>query len=139
MNEYLYYERTPYYYETDQMGIIHHSNYIRWFEETRIDLLNKCNLCYETLEKLGIIIPVLSVSCEFKQYITFNEPIRIYPKLESFTGLKFELSYEIRDVKNKQLKAIGRSSHCFLNKEFKPIRLKKEFPDIYNKFATMNK
>ena len=131
MDEKFYYERIPHYYETDQMGIIHHSNYIRWFEEARIQLLENYNLDYKTLEQLGILIPVLQVSCQYKQYITFHEPIRIYPKLETFTGLKFEFSYEIRDVKENKLKAIGHSSHCFLNKDLKPIRLKKEFPEIY--------
>ena len=43
------------YYETDQMGIIHHSNYIRWFEEARIDFMNQIGLTYKTMEEKGII------------------------------------------------------------------------------------
>ena len=73
MDEKFYYERIPHYYETDQMGIIHHSNYIRWFEEARIQLLENYNLDYKTLEQLGILIPVLQVSCQYKQYITSEE------------------------------------------------------------------
>ncbi|MFQ7173111.1 MAG: acyl-CoA thioesterase [Thomasclavelia ramosa] len=50
------------YYETDRMGIIHHSNYIRWFEEARIDYMNQIGLTYKKMEEEGIISPVLSIS-----------------------------------------------------------------------------
>ena len=44
------------YYETDQMGIVHHSNYIRWFEEARIDWMRHCGISYREMEKQGIRI-----------------------------------------------------------------------------------
>ena len=50
------------YYETDQMKVVHHSNYIRWFEEARTDFLEKSGFSYAWMEEQGIIIPVLSVS-----------------------------------------------------------------------------
>ena len=49
------------YYETDQMGIVHHSNYIRWFEEARIDWMRHCGISYREMEKQGIIVPVLEL------------------------------------------------------------------------------
>ncbi len=52
------YEHKTQYYETDQMGIIHHSNYIRWFEEARTDLLRQMGISYEELEAQGILCPV---------------------------------------------------------------------------------
>jgi hypothetical protein len=51
------YLRSPHYYETDQMGIVHHSNYIRWFEEARVQLLNYLGCSYKEIEEAGIIIP----------------------------------------------------------------------------------
>ena len=59
------YQHIAQYYETDQMGIIHHSNYIRWFEESRIDYLKQIGLPYEDMEKNGMISPVLEVSCQY--------------------------------------------------------------------------
>ena len=53
------YEHQTQYYETDQMGVIHHSNYIRWFEEARIDLMRQMGIGYEEMEAQGIISPVL--------------------------------------------------------------------------------
>lgn len=59
------YEREAHYYETDQMAIIHHSNYIRWFEEARTDYMEKW-FSYEYLEEEGVMIPVLEVGCTYK-------------------------------------------------------------------------
>ena len=63
------YIRTVQYYETDKMGIVHHSNYIRWFEESRIDLMDQMEAGYKALEDSGILIPVLSVSCTMALYV----------------------------------------------------------------------
>ena len=52
------YEHRTQYYETDQMGIIHHSNYIRWFEEARTDLMRQMGIGYDEMEGQGIISPV---------------------------------------------------------------------------------
>ena len=50
------YERNAKYYETDQMGIIHHSNYIRWFEEARVDAMEQAGIPYDKMEEMGIIL-----------------------------------------------------------------------------------
>ena len=63
--EYRVYEHKTQYYETDQMGIIHHSNYIRWFEEARMDMMEQMGMGYAEMEKRGIISPVLSVHSEY--------------------------------------------------------------------------
>ena len=47
------------YYETDQMGIVNHSNYIRWFEEARTDFMEQLGMGYAEMEKEGIVSPVL--------------------------------------------------------------------------------
>lgn len=55
------------YYETDKMGITHHSNYIRWMEEARIDFLRQIGWDYAKLESIGIISPVTAVNCKYKK------------------------------------------------------------------------
>lgn len=126
------YERTSMYYETDQMGIIHHSNYIRWFEEARLDYLNQIDLSYSGLEARGVMIPVLSVTCEYKYAVRFNEPVLIIPVIEAFNGVKMEISYQIIDAATKQLRTTGVSKHCFVTKDLKPVNTKKYFKDIYD-------
>ena len=51
------YERPVYYYETDRMDCVHHSNYIRWFEEARVHLMRVCGMSQEGLEADGIVRP----------------------------------------------------------------------------------
>jgi acyl-CoA thioester hydrolase len=120
------------YYETDQMGIIHHSNYIRWFEEARIYYLEQIGLSYDKMEELGIISPVLGVTCEYKSSVRFNDTVSITSKIEYFNGLKMTISYEIKDLNTGILRALGESKHCFLSREFKPINMKKQQMDMFN-------
>ena len=60
-----YYERKINYYETDQMAIVHHSNYIRYFEEARVSFMEQAGYPYERLEAEEILSPVINVSCKF--------------------------------------------------------------------------
>jgi len=125
------YMRQPNYYETDQMGIIHHSNYIRWFEEARIDFFAQIGLPYEKIEAAGILIPVLSVSCEYCQAVHFHEEIEIHSHLKKFNGIKMAFAYEVIGAQTGILHTTGSSSHCFTTKELRPLSLKKNMPDAY--------
>ena len=99
------------YYETDQMGIIHHSNYIRWMEEARIAYMDELGFPYKKVEEAGIISPVLSVQCDYKAMTYFGDRVCIDVKLSSFRGVKYEISYEMRDEKTGELRASATSAH----------------------------
>ena len=75
------YEHHAKYYETDQMGIIHHSNYIKWMEEARMDLMEQIGLSYKQMEEMEIISPVLSVSCEYHSMVHFDDTVVIETKI----------------------------------------------------------
>lgn len=123
------------YYETDQMKVVHHSNYIRWFEEARTDFLEKAGFSYAWMEEQGIIIPVLSVSAEYKAMVHYGEEVLICPIVTRFNGVRLELRYEVRNAAGGELTTAGTSSHCFLDRNYRPLRLKKEFPQVYAMFA----
>lgn len=128
------YERKSHYYETDKMGIIHHSNYIRWFEEARMDFLQQIGLNYKTMEDSGIIIPVLSVNCQYKSMVRFGDTVNIMVKINAYNSIKIDLSYSITDTASDILFTTGNSSHCFLSKDYKPLSLKKSYPDFHQIF-----
>ena len=67
------YVRKVQYYETDRMGIAHHSNYIRWMEEARTDTLEQIGLPYDKIERAGILIPVLGVACDYSISFRYSE------------------------------------------------------------------
>lgn len=122
------------YYETDGMQIVHHSNYIRWMEEARTDYLGSVGLDYDKLEENNVLIPVLSVDCKYKNATRFGETVKIFAKIEKFTGLKFTVSYRITNMDETVLHAEGTTSHCFLNRDLKPVNVKKTAPNVYEHF-----
>ena len=105
------------YYETDQMGIIHHSNYIRWMEEARIAYMDEMDFPYKKVEAAGIISPVLFVNCEYKSMTHFGDRVAIEVKLASFKGVKYEIAYTMRDLESREVRAVAVSGHCFLKKD----------------------
>ena len=128
--------RTPYlhktqYYETDQMGVVHHSNFIRWFEEARTDLLERAGLGYDEMEKLGIVVPVLSASCEYKSSVRYGETVAVIPAIESYTGLRLTISYRVVDSGSGELRATGETRHAFLDRNFKPSPLQRSHPEVH--------
>ena len=133
------YDRKIIYYETDKMGIIHHSNYIRFFEEARCALLEKAELPYNLMEEKGIMSPVLGVSCKYKQHVTFGDIIEIHTYIKEFSGVKFTVGYEIYNKKNNVLCVSGESNHCFTDSNLKPLNLKKHHYDVYEKFINLVK
>lgn len=127
------------YYETDQMKIIHHSNYIRWFEEARIDFLDQIGANYATLEATGIISPVLAIEAQYKAMVRFGESVYILPSIEAYNGVKLTLAYRILDVATGELRTTGKSQHCFLDEAGRPVSLKKVQPEIHNCFEAYKK
>lgn len=134
-NKTIVYERTPFYYETDRMGIIHHSNYVRWFEEARINMVEKMGYSFDKMEALGIMSPVLDVKVEYKQPTRFGETVRIETSQTFFNGVRASFAYRVTEKESGELKAVGSSSHCFINEKFQPISLKRSFPELYEIYA----
>lgn len=128
------YELRAQYYETDQMGIVHHSNYIRWFESARIWYMHQVGVDYRRMEEMGIISPVLEVSCTYKSMVRFDDVVEVVPKIEKYNGIRMELSYQILDRQTGEVRTTGRSSHCFLNKDGRPCSLKKACPAFHVAF-----
>ncbi|MFT3983507.1 MAG: thioesterase family protein [Lachnospiraceae bacterium] len=134
---YSYLHKTQY-YETDQMGVVHHSNYIRWFEEARTAFLENMGYPYERMEQEGIISPVLRVECDYRKMVRYGGTVRIEVSIEKFNGIKLVVGYRIFDTNTDELCTSGRTSHCFLNKEGRPVSVKKVKPDFYKKITIMS-
>jgi len=120
------------YYETDQMAVVHHSNYIRWFEDARCDLLEQIGFGYDKMEEEGIMIPVLSVSCDYKKMTLYGETVTILTKIAKFTGVKLIVTYQVIDSNNGEIKATGETSHCFLDPDHNLISIKNKNNEIYD-------
>lgn len=128
------------YYETDQMGIVHHSNSIRWFEEARTWMMDEMQFGYEKMEALNILVPVLEASAKYISMVKFGETVEITTGISQFTGVKMVIEYEIRDVETGELRTTGQTKHAFLDKEsYRPISLKRNHKEIYDLFNEVMK
>ena len=119
---------TVQYYETDQMGVVHHSNYIRWFEEARTEFLRQAGAGYDRMEREGILSPVVSVTCRYHSPARFGERVRIETALSAYTGVRLRVDYRVVDGETGTLRCSGTSEHCFL-KEGRPVSLQKAAPE----------
>ena len=123
------YEHKVQYYETDKMGIVHHSNYIRWMEEARIDFLDQIGWTYKVMEDNGIISPVTAVESKYKCHTVFGDVITIEVGIEEFKGIRLKLFYVMR--KGDVVVNEATSEHCFLDVEGKVLNIKKVKPELY--------
>lgn len=83
------------YYETDLMGIVHHSNYIRYFEYGRIKMLEEIGLPISEIEGRGVMLPVVSTFCTYKTPSRMGETLRIISSVESMPMAKMKIKTRI--------------------------------------------
>ena len=131
------YEHTVQYYETDKMGIVHHSNYIRWMEEARMDFLDRIGWNYKVMEDEGIISPVTAVESRYRCNTTFGDVITIEVSVEEFKGIRLKLSYVMR--REGTIVNEATSEHCFLDTEGKIVNIKKTKPELYETLSALVK
>ena len=83
------------YYETDQMGIVHHSNYIRYFECGRTAMLKDLGLPMEKIEEAGIMMPVVGVECRYKVPAKFGDVLKIVTTVDELPRAKMTIRSDI--------------------------------------------
>lgn len=118
------------YAETDQMGIVHHSNYAIWFEAGRTDFLKKSGVTYSSLEAKGILLPLYEMNCKFISPAKYEDEIIVITKLKFLSRVRIHFSYRVINTNNSLL-ATGETMHAWTNKEMKPINAEKAIPDIF--------
>ncbi len=118
------------YYETDRMGVTHHSNYLRFMEEARVDFLEQIGYGYQRMEKEGLVSPVVSVNLQFKKPTTFYDQLLIDVEVKDVSVVKLEIAYTI--TCNGEVVCTATSVHCFVDEEGRPISLKRKNVELYN-------
>lgn len=122
------------YFDTDKMMVMHHANYIRYFEMGRTEYLRSEGMPYSEMEKNDFQIPILSVEAEYKDPAVYDEEIVIACKITKLSYASMEMEYEIKGKESGKLHVKGKSRHGFTNQALKPIPLKKKLPEIYEFF-----
>ncbi len=128
------YERMVFYHETDRMDIVNNANYIHMIEEARIDFMRKTGIGYDEMEKQGILLPVLEVTCQYKNSLHFGEHFAVRTYISKYNGFRLALRYEITCVETGTLCATATSLHCFTDTQIHPLRIRETFPEIHQFF-----
>lgn len=129
------YVRKTQYYETDQMGIIHHANYIHWFEEARVDYMEQLGFSYKKSVEVGIDFAVLGIHCEYRSMTKFGDTVEIGIKITELTPFKMTIQYVITDSITHDVRVVGESKHCYYDGVRKrPTSLKKVLSELYDIF-----
>ncbi len=125
------------YYETDMMGLAHHSNYIRWMEEARIDFMEQLGFPYAEMEARNVVSPVKAVACDYIKPCTFGDEVEITVLPASFNGVVLSIRYDMRNKKTGEQVCSARSEHVFLNREGHFVRMRREMPDFCAAIAAL--
>ena len=129
------YKHTVQYYETDKMGITHHSNYIRIMEEARVDVMEQMGFGYERMEEAGVFSPVMGVTCDYKRPTTFPDVIEVEITVAELSKLKARFAYKMT-CKDKVV-CLGTSRHCFLDRNGRPVAIEEYFPEFHKEMVKL--
>jgi len=113
------------------MDCVHHSNYIRWFEEARVHFMQENGFPYEGLEAAGIVSPVLSVEAKYHTMCRFGDTVEIGVEIDSYSRTRISFRYQVRDKASGALRCEGKTFHCFINGAGRPVSLKKVMPEYH--------
>lgn len=119
------------YAETDQMGIVHHSNYPVWFEAGRTDFIRKMGMPYSKMEENGILLPLIELRCFYKGAARYEDEIIVRTKVKELTFTRITFYYEVYKKDDPGIITTGETVHVLTTKDLKPVNIKKFAPDIY--------
>ncbi len=127
------------YAETDQMGIVHHSVYPIWYEAARTEAIKKIGMNYSTLERNGVMLPLVELNCKYNVPAEYEDILTIMVEIAKLTPARIVFHYQIfKDGIEKPINT-GSTIHAWVGKDLKPINLKKQYPEIFEKIlSTLN-
>jgi acyl-CoA thioester hydrolase len=112
------------YSETDQMGTVHHSSYVLYLEQARVEHLKAIGLPYHEMEKRDIHLPVIELKVEYLKPAMFGEKIKVVSKILPPMGVRLKVEYSL--FCREDLVLTGYSMHAFTGKNGKPVRPPKD-------------
>lgn len=127
------------YAETDQMGVVYHANYFIWMELGRTKLINDLGFYYADMEADGILSPVMDIQASYKTPVRYGDKVKVKTWIEMYDGIRVIYGYEIVNGKS-EVAATGHSTHVCVKKDsFRPISIKRMFPDWHEAYEKNKK
>ncbi|MFW5851801.1 MAG: acyl-CoA thioesterase [Bacteroidota bacterium] len=111
------------YSDTDKMGIVHHSNYARYFENARAELFRSVGVSYAEIEKNGYMFPVISLHIDYLKTIVYDEKVTIHTVLESIRGARLIFSFVLYNQNKEIVSKAQIQIACVYQEKWKPCSL----------------
>ncbi|MFD1065843.1 acyl-CoA thioesterase [Oceanobacillus locisalsi] len=134
------------YKDTDRMGVVHHANYITWFEVARTEWMRYFDLSYHAMEEQGLMLPVLDVNAVYKSSARFDDLVVLFTRIEAYSPIRLVFAYEARRITEAdwqgdatidepygELLTTGKTTHMWVNDAWKPVKLRKTHPELYER------
>jgi acyl-CoA thioester hydrolase len=118
--------------ETDMMGVVHHSNYFRWFEMGRVEFLRQAGVYLLDMMDAGILFPITDVTCQYRASAKFDDYILIETTMAELTKVKMVFTYRVIREADGLLLATGRTQNAFTDARGKVTRLPALYYDNLN-------
>jgi len=120
------------YAETDQMGVVYHSNHLIWFEVGRVELLRQMGFSYRDMERReGRFIAVAEVKCRYRAPVFYDEEIVVRTRLKSVRGSVVVFTYELLRPRGDTLLAEGETTHIVTDSNMKTARLPRKYLKVF--------
>jgi acyl-CoA thioester hydrolase len=124
------------YAETDQMGVVYHSNYFIWFEIGRVELMRQLGFSYRDMERgEGLFIAVVDARCRYKAPARYDDEVIVRTHLKNVRESVVHFGYELVRVSDGELLAEGETTHIVTDVEMKKMLLPKKYLRAFREAA----
>jgi acyl-CoA thioester hydrolase len=118
------------YAETDKMGVVYYANYFVWFEVGRCELIRAIGKSYRDLEEAGIGLPVIEAHCEYRSPARYDDELQVKTWGALLSPARVEFRYEVSQVTDGTVNAVGRTVHASVDQKGRPCRLPDYIRDL---------
>ena len=116
--------------ETDQMGVVHHSSYVVWFEVGRVAWMKAARMPYAEVADSGYNFAVTAIHAAYRASCRFGDTVQLITRLTKLRSRQVEFSYEVRNSADQTLLATGNSEHICVDSAGKMTKIP---PSIYDR------
>ncbi|MCB2289747.1 acyl-CoA thioesterase [Clostridium sp. CS001] len=126
------------YAETDKMQIVHHSNYLIFFETARTEFIKGSGMSYSQMEENNIMLPLVESNCKYIAGAKYEDELTVKAWIKELTPVKVQFNYlVIREKDGKEI-ARGSTTHAFVSSNaFKIINMKKKHLEVFEKLKAL--
>ncbi len=120
------------YAETDQMGVVYHSNHFIWFEVGRVELLRQLGFTYKEMEREdGCFIAVVDARCRYKDPVLYDDEVVVRTWLKNVRDKLIHFGYELLREGSGELLAEGETTHIVADAQMKPRALPEKYMNVF--------